>query len=268
MSSGMPLFLGPRSHRRFAIWHAARGPARAGLVLCPPWFHEYTRSYRLWALLAARLAQAGIACLRMDYYGCGDSDGDDEEFSLAGACADVVLGLRELGARLPGVPRIVCGVRAGAWPAWTAAASGAEHLWLWQPIRSGAAYLATLRRLDAQERASYVRYPWHGGAPNPAESATLMGFPCRACLPGAIAERRLDGATPSPGVRVVVLDGAAAIAHADAYAERVVVLPDSLTAWADELHMGGTWLGPEFEPVLQSLLQSLHESSRAVAWTN
>ena len=267
MNSAAPLFLGPRSHRRFAVWQPARGPARAALVLCPPWFHEYTRSYRLWSLLAVRLADIGIASLRLDYYGCGDSDGDDEDFSLAGACADVDLALSELRARLPGVPRIVCGVRAGAWPAWTAAARGADHLWLWQPIRNGAAYLAALRRLDAEERSSYARYPWRGGASKPAEPATLMGFPCRVSLTTAMAGVNLATSTLPAHLRVLVLD--AADAQGDhAYAGHTIVLPENLTAWADELYMGSCWLGPDFEPVLQALVDALREPRREVAWTS
>jgi len=267
VNSAAPLFLGPRSHRRFAVWQPARGSARAALVLCPPWFHEYTRSYRLWSLLTARLADIGIASLRLDYYGCGDSDGDDADFSLAGACADVDLALSETCARLPGVPLIVCGVRAGAWPAWSAAARWADQLWLWQPVRNGAAYLAALRRLDAEERRSYARYPWRGGAPKPAEPATLMGYPCRSSLTTAMAGMNLGTAAPPAGVRVLVLD--AADAQADhAYAERGIVLPDHLTAWTDELYMGGCWLGPDFEPVLQALGDTLREPRREAAWTS
>jgi len=265
--SATPLFLGPRSHRRFAVWQAARGPARAALVLCPPWFHEYTRSYRLWSLLCARLADVGIASLRLDYYGCGDSDGEDEDFSLAGAVADVDLALSELCARLPGVPHIVCGIRAGAWPACSAAARWVDQLWLWQPIRDGAAWLAELRERDAQERRSYARYPWRGRAPKPAEPMTLMGFPCRASLIVAMAGVNLGPATVPAGPRVLVLDAPAALA-AHTYAERGIALPQNLTAWADELYMGSCWLGPDFEPVLQGLVDALPFRAREAAWTS
>ncbi|HVH36523.1 MAG TPA: hypothetical protein VM847_20700, partial [Tahibacter sp.] len=83
----------------------------------------------------------------------------------------------------------------------------------------------------------------------------------------AMAGMYLGTAAPPAGVRVLVLD--AADAQADhAYAERGIVLPDHLTAWTDELYMGGCWLGPDFEPVLQALGDTLREPRREAAWTS
>jgi hypothetical protein len=265
-----PLLLGPPGHRRFAVWHAANTPARAALVLCPPILHEYTRSYRMWALVAARLATVGVACLRLDYFGCGDSTGDDMEFSLTGAAQDVALGLGELHRRLPGVAQVVLGVRAGCWPAWfAAAASAVDQLWLWQPIADGSAYLEHLHELDAIERGSYERYPWHRGKPVPFETGTLMGMPCGAGLQAEIGFARIPGKRLDGRTRITVLDSTQG-ARAD-YAGRQIALPASLCDWAEQMYMGDCRLGREFDAVLQCLLEPQHRKelageSRIDAW--
>ncbi|MFZ0872599.1 MAG: hypothetical protein WAM90_17940, partial [Rhodanobacter sp.] len=71
-----PLWLGSPGRRLFATWYASPSAPRATVVICPPFFHEQFLSSRLFSLVAARLAQAGIACLRVDYYGTGDSEGN------------------------------------------------------------------------------------------------------------------------------------------------------------------------------------------------
>ncbi|HEY6942486.1 hypothetical protein, partial [Dokdonella sp.] len=162
-------FAGPPERRLFTVYRAARGTARAALVLCPPFFHEQFLSYRLLSLVAARLAERGIASLRFDYYGTGDSWGDETAFDLEGASGDADMALAELGRRLPGVPPIAFGARAGAWPAARLAHRHRLPLWLWQPLPDGRAWLDELVAMDARERASRLRYPFIGREPKPAD---------------------------------------------------------------------------------------------------
>ena len=80
-----PLWISVAGGRLFGVLHMPDVPVRAGIILCPPFFHEQGRSQRLFALLADALRGHGFAVLRFDYLGTGDSEGSDESFTLLGA---------------------------------------------------------------------------------------------------------------------------------------------------------------------------------------
>ena len=68
--------------RYLFAWHHGPHPAlrrRGAVVLCPPLGSECVVAYRVWRILAERLAGAGFDVLRFDYEGTGDSAGDSEE---------------------------------------------------------------------------------------------------------------------------------------------------------------------------------------------
>ena len=177
-----PLQLPVGQRRLFAMFHPVAQP-RAGAVVFPPFLQEHAISYRLFALLADELARRGIAVLRPHYYGTGDSDGDDLEFSLEQARADAHVVLAALRARVGAVPVIALGVRAGGFVAAALASSARlDALWLWRPVLDGAAYLAELQRLDAAERRSQRRFPNGERARPLLAHETLIGFPCSAQL--------------------------------------------------------------------------------------
>jgi hypothetical protein len=69
------------------VLHAADPAARAGcaVLLCNPFGQEALRSQRGFRVLADRFARTGCATLGFDYFGTGDSDGDDDDASLATA---------------------------------------------------------------------------------------------------------------------------------------------------------------------------------------
>lgn len=54
------------------------------VVLCPAFGHEYMSAHRSYRDLADQLAAAGMACLRFDYPGCGDSADLDEGAPVQG----------------------------------------------------------------------------------------------------------------------------------------------------------------------------------------
>ncbi|MEO7917424.1 MAG: hypothetical protein ABIR16_07240, partial [Dokdonella sp.] len=180
MSATQPLHIGTDDRQLFAALDGDPSTARALLVLCPPLLHEHFLGYRMLALLCKRLADAGWATLRFDYYGSGDSAGDDSDFSLAGAARDTraaVAWLRERSA----APLLLGGVRGGAWPA-LANADQADRLLLWQPLASGADWLSHLLTADLAERSDLMRFPLLPKLPKPAEDDWLLGSSCPAKL--------------------------------------------------------------------------------------
>src|SRR5690349_3433810 len=50
---------------------------RSGVLICPPFGHEYTHTHRTLRTLADALAARGFVTLRVDYPGTGDSVGDE-----------------------------------------------------------------------------------------------------------------------------------------------------------------------------------------------
>jgi len=226
-----PLLLDTDARRLFAVFHPAAAGTRAGVVVCPPFLHEHALSYRLFALLGDALAAQGIAVLRFDYHGTGDSAGDDTAFSLDGARADAALALDALRAHIGAAPAIALGARGGAFAAAALAEKDLRGLWLWEPIVDGAAYLQELRDLDRAERTSATRYPNGGGERVSPGDETLIGFACSATLLEQLNGARLEPRNGWPPV--TLLERAARTTPIDT-ARRIELAP-GLGEWADRV---------------------------------
>jgi uncharacterized protein len=143
-----PIRFGPPSQQLFGVYHPSQvhtdQPAPA-VLLCNPWGQEAVRIHRMLRVLAERLARAGWPVLRFDYFGTGDSAGDDDQGSLAQWRNDVLLAHQELQRRSFAAQITWMGVRLGASLAALAAqVTPPQHLVLWEPVLDGAAYLQEL----------------------------------------------------------------------------------------------------------------------------
>lgn len=146
-----PICFGHAERQLFGLCHAPQGQeqaARPAVILCNAFGQEAIRAHRFQRLLAERLARAGHAVLRFDYYGSGDSMGEDSEADLDGWARDLLMAHQELQRR-SGATRIVwAGMRLGANVALLAARgtpAGLSRLLLWDPLPDGQRYLAALR---------------------------------------------------------------------------------------------------------------------------
>lgn len=244
-----PIPFGSPGRELFAVAHVppSQVPLRGGVLICPPFFHEQFLSYRLISLVAARLAAQGWLCLRFDYFGSGDSAGDDEAFSLAGATADTRTALALLRELVADAPMLLLGVRAGVWPALAVAAdTGVARVCLWQPLADGAAWLEQLGAMDAHERASRQRYP-HLRAPRAAVDDRLLGSHVGAALRAELAAQRAT----APAVAFdVVGDGALADA---AVPQQHVDLPPALAGWETDLTIRQVFPGRELDGLVATL---------------
>jgi len=132
--------------------------------------------------LALKLALSGCHTLCFDYFGTGDSGGDESDTDLAGCEADVESAIEAL-TDIAGTPQVtLIGLRVGANIAANVAARRApivEALVLWDPIISGSAYLHTLRASKTWERS---------GASDAPMANDLKSLELRALL-GALPER-------------------------------------------------------------------------------
>lgn len=252
--SMQPFHFGPAGQRLFGVLHPSVGAARALVVMCPPLLHEQMRSYRFFSQLAGRLSDAGLACLRFDYHGTGDSDGADSDFSPKAAPGDIELAAEALRARAGRLPLILFGIRASAMFALRAApAARAEAAWLWQPVVDGSGYVEMLDARYLFERGSRDRYPARH-ALAPANASDLMGFRLSATFRGEMSAYQLD--VDHGNIPVAIVAGADDELPAFANV-RVHRLPASASAWAGEIDLNGLIHLRDVEPAVHALTSTM-----------
>jgi len=157
-----PMLFGPPERQLMGLFHPAEhkeGQPRLAVLLCPPLGQEQIRTQRLFRVLADRLTRSGIDAFRFDYYGTGDSGGDEEEGEFEGWQRDIAAAHAQLQQLCGGTVRTVwLGARLGASLAALAAHAaphGPARMVLWDPVVNGAAYLDELRaaHVDAIEQS-------------------------------------------------------------------------------------------------------------------
>jgi alpha/beta superfamily hydrolase len=145
-----PFFFGP-DQALFGLFHACSKPARKAVLLCPPLGQDQIRCHRLYRQLAQALAAAGVAALRFDYYGTGDSAGSSVEMDWQRCLADTAVAANELRARAGTDQVFAFGARLGGSVALMAAEQARlAGIVAWDPVLDGNTYVA---RLDAMQSA-------------------------------------------------------------------------------------------------------------------
>jgi hypothetical protein len=144
----------------FGILHRPRLLAKCPIVLILHGFagHKIGQQ-RLYVALAQQLAAAGIAALRFDFRGCGDSEGEYDRMTLSGMLSDAVNVLHSLKS-LEGVDSArvgIVGVSLGGLVAAQLAAAHPEKvhaLALLAPVASGKQWVAD-RKLHSTKEGEF-----------------------------------------------------------------------------------------------------------------
>ena len=148
--SATPIWFGPEDRALFGWLHVPEdGTPRGAVVLCPPIGYDYSCSHRTFRELAERLAGVGLAALRFDYDGTGDSVGSDFDGDRCAAWhRSIELAIAEVrGLGAPSVALV--GMRLGALlAAQVASASDVDALVLWDPVVTGKSFVRELRGLS------------------------------------------------------------------------------------------------------------------------
>jgi pimeloyl-ACP methyl ester carboxylesterase len=141
-----PFYFGTGQRRLFGVLDPAqaRSSQAHAAVICYPWGPEYIFAHRALRYLARQLAARGFNVLRFDYYGSGDSAGEESEVRLSGWREDIAAAIEELKDICDAKAITLIGLRLGASLAaqiaadcrkdvtalvlWDAAVLGPEHL--------------------------------------------------------------------------------------------------------------------------------------------
>ncbi|APG05418.1 hypothetical protein BJI69_16900 [Luteibacter rhizovicinus DSM 16549] len=204
LDADMPFFFGPDAGL-FGMYHTPSVPARRAILMCPPLGQDLIRCHRLYRQLAQSLAEQGMAVLRFDYNGTGDSAGDSAEVDWERCVSDAAMAAAELRRRA-GVDRIVAfGARLGGSVALSAAAQARfSEVIAWDPVLDGDQYVAALDAMQAALREDAGRFTRPRSHSDVAEQ--WLGFDIGETLRRQLSALRVGTAH----VPTLVLDSTAA----------------------------------------------------------
>ena len=150
-----PFFYGDRG--ALAFYHPSSDPAATRLmVLCPPLFDEYRRTYKALSDLATACAANGVHVLRIDYSGTGEAQGMLSDVSAQDWIDDITQAIEE-GIALTGADSaILVGVRFGATLAAQVNHPAVDRFVFWDPLENGETYLAWLDQLEQRSRERHL----------------------------------------------------------------------------------------------------------------
>ncbi|TNF50884.1 hypothetical protein EP232_00075, partial [bacterium] len=135
----------------FGAYHPAQNfnHRRVGVILCYPIINEYLRAHRAFVRLATQLATEGFHVLRFDYFGCGDSYGDDVDGSLLEWTKNISTAIDELKNGCDASHICLIGLRMGATLALLATEDrdDIDTMVLWESIVNGEEYIREIKQL-------------------------------------------------------------------------------------------------------------------------
>lgn len=180
----------------FGVYHPAQDVfSQKAVLVCPPIYAEYFRTYRYLRRLADAWSQSGYHVLRFDYFGTGDSSGDWQNGGPTRWIRDIKAAFNEL-QDISGAHSVsLAGARLGATLALLAAPElgQVDKLVAWDPICNGKAYLAALQatherllaKLDPRTRTRLAGLP-----------DELAGFPRASWLDDEVASIDVEALVP------------------------------------------------------------------------
>lgn len=135
--------------RLFGSYSSTSNPnASKVVVVCPPLFDEYRRSYRAISELSVAIAERGVHAFRFDYFGTAESQGMLAEATINGWLTDIKKAIEEAKAVSGASDVILLGVRFGATLAAQISDDSVSNFIFWDPVLSGSQYQHWLNEID------------------------------------------------------------------------------------------------------------------------
>lgn len=156
-----PLML-PSGNRRLMGVHYTQ-PKKSGhnigVLMCNQVGPDYAEYYKTSRMLLNMLVARRFDCLRFDYTGCGDSEGNFQDGSVQQWLSDIAMAETILRERSGCSSVCICGFGFGGLLATAhATVNNAAALILWEPVVDGQAYRHGLRKNHKQWlRGSFVK---------------------------------------------------------------------------------------------------------------
>ena len=204
-----PSFFGSPERRLFGCHHPPRDGLERELaaVLCNPLGLEYAYSHRAFLHLASRLAGQGFNVGRFEYFGTGDSGGNDDDASLSGWIGDISTAVEETRRSMQLRHIALIGLRLGASLALQAAVKRGDvlHLALWDPIVDGRAYLEQMK-VQHQERLWGHFFDQPTVEQPDDRPSELLGLKMNDCLIDELTALDLLAIDTKPARSVLVFD--------------------------------------------------------------
>jgi pimeloyl-ACP methyl ester carboxylesterase len=146
-----PFYFGNSESPLFSIYHPPRSQLfrNEGVVLVYPIVQEYMRTHWAFRKLSSLLSGKGFHVLRFDFFGTGDSSGDNKEASISRWKDDIKAAVDEL-KDISGVKKVsLVGLRFGATLAAEVTTEGlsVKNLVLWDPVVKGRTHLKELKAM-------------------------------------------------------------------------------------------------------------------------
>jgi pimeloyl-ACP methyl ester carboxylesterase/acyl carrier protein len=170
-----PIYFGTPGEPLYGMYHPPTVDKRdTAVVICPPWGQEFIRAHRACHQLAVRLSNAGFPVLRFDYYGTGDSGGNDGEHSISQSLRDIEAAIGEARSRSGARQVALIGWRLGAALAALSASQRDDlaSVVLWDPIVNGSDYLQELGDWHRKTLLYYLS----DAQSAPVEGTEFLGF--------------------------------------------------------------------------------------------
>ncbi|NOX69216.1 MAG: amino acid adenylation domain-containing protein [Gammaproteobacteria bacterium] len=137
----------------YGMYHPAAIEVNATPVLiCPPIGYEYARCHFLLRVLSENLSRLGIASLRFDFFGSGDSLGKDIDVSVNRWRSDLLCAYKELVSKTGSRKVRVFSARLTSILAFQSLQETDVDRWvLWDPIVDGYTYYQGLSRMTREK---------------------------------------------------------------------------------------------------------------------
>ena len=197
----VPAFFGEDASLYGCYHNTKESQAAAAILICQPTGHEYERCHRAMRQLAVQAARKGIAAMRFDYYGTGDSAGDAEETTLDSMRQDIEQAIDACKGQTGSKHLTLVGLRLGATLAAQVASTcnDIESLVLYAPVLDGESLLAEWR--DVQQ----VFDRKHSHTSQKTDSGEILGFPVTEAFQKELANEFSITTTNSTLKRVLIL---------------------------------------------------------------
>ncbi|MDD5271586.1 MAG: hydrolase 2, exosortase A system-associated [Methylovulum sp.] len=212
-----PFFIQGTQGKLFCLFAPPKSPQTEVLVFLPSFGEELNRCRVMVAMQARMLAELGMGCLLLDYYGTGDSEGDFGETRWEQWSQDAQTACGWLEAQ--GYQKqSLWGLRLGAIVAAELAAASPgrfQRLLLWQPVLEGKTLFTQFLRIrlamlmdrgEAKETTQQMREVLQGGQP-----LEVAGYEINPQLAQAIDSKTLATIKLPENLRVdwfeAVMDG-------------------------------------------------------------